>query len=320
MSTISKNPIMGGILGVIVGDAVGLPVQFEKRSARDAKPVTEMIGYGVFNLPPGSWSDDSSLTLCLVDALTKVSPQQREQFWRQLTQNFCQWIDEGFLTPFGYAYDIGGTTMQATDRLRQGISPLVCGGTKERNNGNGSLMRILPLAFYYKQFSFEELITLTHQVGSVTHAHPRANVACGIYIAIAVELLQGKTPQDAYQNCIDIIRKLYQKPPYESQLDYFHRILKGNIHTLPRQEIFSSGYVVDTLEVAFWCLLTTDNYADAVLTAVNLGEDTDTTAAVTGGLAGIYYGLKGIPAHWLNQIKKLNKIVDLVTLFSQKIV
>ena len=110
---IAENPVNAGIVGVIVGDALGLPVQFEPRSYRDRQPVTEMFGYGVFNVPPGSWSDDSSLTLCLVDALTKVSPTQPETLLKQISQNFCQWLKEGYLTPFGYSYDVGGTTEQA---------------------------------------------------------------------------------------------------------------------------------------------------------------------------------------------------------------
>lgn len=198
MVKIAEKPANAAVLGVIVGDALGLPVQFEARSYRDKKPVTEMFGYGVFNVPPGSWSDDSSLTLCLLSALTQVSPTQQELLLKQISQNFCRWLKDGYLTPFGHAYDVGGTTEQAVSRLLRGKSPLDSGGTEEWNNGNGSLMRILPLAFCYQQLSLKELIVLTHQVGSITHGHQRSNIACGIYIIIAVKLLQGKTPQQAY--------------------------------------------------------------------------------------------------------------------------
>ncbi|NCO75269.1 MAG: ADP-ribosylglycohydrolase family protein [Cyanobacteria bacterium] len=315
MQTIPDNDLSAGILGVIVGDALGLPVQFEEREERDIKPVTEMIGYGVFNVPSGSWSDDSSLTLCLVDALTKVSPHQRQQFLQQLGQNFCQWLDNGYLTPFGYAYDVGGATYKAVSRLQKGVSPLESGSKKEYDNGNGSLMRILPLAYYYQQFSPEELINLTHEVGSITHGHLRANIACGIYITIAVQLLQGKSPHQAYTDSLKQINTLYSKPIYQQELAYYHRILAGNIQDRSRDEIKSTGYVVDTLEASLWCLLTTNNYEEAVLKAGNLEKNTDTVGAVTGGLAGIYYGLKNIPEHWLSQIQKLDEIIDLMGLW-----
>jgi len=315
MQTIPDNATTAGILGVIVGDALGLPVQFEEREERDIKPVTDMFGYGVFNVPSGSWSDDSSLTLCLVDALTKVSPHQRLQFLQQLGQNFCQWLDNGYLTPFGYAYDVGGATRKAVRRLQKGVSTLESGGKKDYDNGNGSLMRILPLAYYYQQFSLEELINLIHEVGSITHGHLRANIACGIYITIAVQLLQGKSPYQAYTDSLKQINTLYGKSIYEQELAYYHRILEGNINKLSRDQIKSSGYVVDTLEAGLWCFLTTNNYQEAVLKAVNLGEDTDTVGAVTGGLAGIYYGLQSIPEHWLSQIQKLDEIIDLIGLW-----
>ncbi|MGK7883871.1 MAG: ADP-ribosylglycohydrolase family protein [Crocosphaera sp.] len=319
MIKIAENPVNAGVLGVIVGDALGLPVQFEPRSYRDRQPVTEMFGYGVFNVPPGSWSDDSSLTLCLVDALTKVSPTQPKPLLKQISQNFCQWLKDGYLTPFGYAYDVGGTTEQAIGNLSRGSSPLESGETGERSNGNGSLMRILPLAFCYQKLSLEELIILTHQVGSITHGHQRSNIACGIYIIMAVELLQGQTAQQAYQNAIPIINKHYQDEIYSSELKYFQRILQGNIETVSRDEISSSGYVVHSLEAALWCLLTTNNYRDAVLKAVNLGDDTDTVAAITGGLAGIFYGVQEIPKHWLEQIPKIDEIINLIEDFSNSL-
>lgn len=315
MENLSQNPITSGILGLIVGDALGLPVQFENREARDAKPVTDMFGYGVFNLPSGSWSDDSSLTLCLVSALNQVKPQQRKRFLDQLADCFCQWYNNGDLTPFGYAYDIGGTTSRSISQLAKNVSPLESGGKSEYDNGNGSLMRILPLAYLYQQFSFEDLLTLTHQVGSVTHGHIRSNIACGIYIIMAVQLLERKSLFQAYNDCINMIRPFYEKSIDQEELKHFDRIFSGNIHQRLRHEIQSSGYVVHSLEAAVWCLLTTDSYQDAVLTAVNLGEDTDTVAAITGGLAGIFYGLNNIPQHWLTQLQKLDDIVELVNLF-----
>lgn len=214
---------------------------------------------------------------------------------------------------------MGGATHKAVSRLQKGVSPLESGSKNDYDNGNGSLMRILPLAYYYQQFYPEELINLTHDVGSITHGHLRANIACGIYITIAVQLLQGKSPHQAYTDSLKQINTLYSKPIYQQELAHYHRILEGNIADRSRDEIKSSGYVVDTLEASLWCLLTTNNYQEAVLKAVNLGEDTDTVGAVTGGLAGIYYGLKSIPHHWLSQIQKLDEIIDLIRLWDSLI-
>jgi ADP-ribosyl-[dinitrogen reductase] hydrolase len=316
LHNIPASPVIAGILGVCVGDALGLPVQFESRRVRKKRPVTEMIGYGVFNKPPGSWSDDSSLTLCLVDALTQVSPTQPDQLLQQTAQNFCRWYTEGYWTPFEQAYDIGGTTAQAMERLLAGVSPQEAGGKRENNNGNGSLMRILPLAFCYQSLEFPELIQLTHDVSAITHGHLRSQIACGIYISIAVRLLEGDDPQLAYENGIAAVEDIYNKSPYNTELPYYNRVISGKIAELQEEEIGSSGYVVDALEASLWCFLTTTNYKDAVLKSVNLGEDTDTTAAIAGGLGGIYYGVAAIPSHWLQQLAKGQDILDLVKRFN----
>jgi len=314
-----SSPAMAAILGVCVGDALGLPVQFESRTYRKISPLTEMIGYGAFNVPPGSWSDDSSLTLCLVDALIQSDPTKTKELLTLVAKNFCRWYREGYWTPFAKAYDIGGATDRAVNRLLEGVSPQQSGGTTEHSNGNGSLMRILPLAFCHRLMTLGDLIQLTHQVSAITHAHPRAQIACGIYISIAVRLLQGDNLRQAYLKGVEAIRPFYLKQPYAGEMHHFDRVLEGDIDQLPMAEIYSSGYVVDTLEASLWCLLNTDNYADAVLSAVNLGEDTDTTAAVTGGLAGIYYGLEGIPEHWLNQLAKIDEILELAKNFADKL-
>lgn len=318
MTEIKSSPAISGILGVCVGDALGLPVQFEQRLNRRLSPVTEMIGYGVFNLPPGSWSDDSSLTLCLVDAIIEGDATNTEELLTLIAKNFCRWYTEGYLTPFDKAYDIGGATIRAVNRLLNGFSPQESGGGDENSNGNGSLMRILPIAFCHNLMSLPELLALSDRVSAITHAHPRARIACGIYISIAVRLLQGDSLSIAYQKGVEAIKPLYQHSPYVGEMHHFERVLDGDIDQLPTAEIYSSGYVVDTLEASLWCLLTTHSYSEALLKAVNLGEDTDTTAAVTGGLAGIYYGLEAIPQHWLNQLAKLDEIVELGTRFAAK--
>jgi ADP-ribosylglycohydrolase len=199
----------------------------------------------------------------------------------------------------------------AIEKLHNGVPPLQAGDTVERSNGNGSLMRILPLAYYHKTLEFQALLERVHQVSCITHAHPRSQMACGIYISIAIALLEGKNPQAAYQEGLDRVEPYYQKHPYSQERSHFERILSRNINALPVASIHSEGYVIDTLEASLWCFLNTSSYAEAVLKAVNLGEDTDTTAAVTGGLAGIYYRVENIPIEWIDIPARKDDIVDL---------
>lgn len=292
-------------MGVCVGDALGLPVQFYSRQARVDYPVTGMGGYGTFGLPPGTWSDDSSLTLCLAEALCDGFDLGA------IAHNFVCWRYDGYWTPFEQAFDVGGTTNQAMSRLRDGVPPTESGGTGEWSNGNGSLMRILPMAFRYKTVDFPELVREVHLCSSITHAHLRSQIACGIYISIAICLLEGLEPKAAYLEGIERVKPIYAEEKYSIDLPLFDRVFNGDIETLPMTEISSSTYVIHTIEAALWCLLTTSSFSEALLKAVNLGDDTDSVGAVTGGLAGIYYGFDSIPSEWLEVVARKDDIVEL---------
>ncbi|MFP4298615.1 MAG: ADP-ribosylglycohydrolase family protein [Spirulinaceae cyanobacterium] len=304
------SPIISGLIGLSVADALGVPVEFTSRSQRTRSPVTTMQGYGTYNQPPGTWSDDSSLTFCLAEALCQWQPNNTEWF-NQLATKFCAWYQDGYWTPHGECFDIGRTTAIAIQRLQSGVEPTQAGETGERSNGNGSLMRILPLAYCWQKLSLEELLQLTHQVSCLTHAHPRSQLACGFYIILAVKLLQGVSLPDAYGQTCQFIDTFYSQPPYSLEKHYFQRILNNSLASLPPEQIQSSGYVIHTLEASLWCLLNTNTYSEAVLKAVNLGDDTDTTGAVTGGLAGIYYGLEAIPQTWLDTLPRRSDIIAL---------
>lgn len=298
--------IASALIGVCVGDALGVPVEFQDRSERLLHPVTTMIGDGTHEQLPGTWSDDSSLTLCLADVLCHQGYDLDA-----IAQSFCRWYQAGFWTARGEIFDLGGTTEMAIIRLQQGVPPLEAGERSDRSNGNGSLMRILPLVFLYKQESFPDLIAKVHNSSKITHAHPRSQMACGIYISIAIALLEGMTFKQAYLSGVERIKPFYEVGELGKELRYFQRILSGEIERVDSKDIESSGYVIHTLEASLWCLLTTSSYSEAVLKAVNLGDDTDTTAAVTGGLAGIYYGLETIPPEWVETIARKDEILNL---------
>ncbi len=310
------NNVIDGIMGLCVGDALGVPFEFKKRNELKRKPVKDMLGYGTHNQPAGTWSDDTSMSLCLLDSLSQGLDYQ------DIMRKFLDWYDEGAYTPYGEAFDIGGTTREALERLVKGTPPLNCGGSSERDNGNGSLMRILPLVHYIEADyggDFKEkdkVFNIIHNVSSLTHAHKRSQVACGIYIAIASNLLNCTSLKMAVELGIYKAAEYYgNHPDYVEEFTFFKRLQEKNFAEFPEHSIKSSGYVVDTLEAAVWCLLNSSSYKECVLKAVNLGEDTDTVAAVAGGLAGLYYGYEGIPKEWLNTLAKREYIERLCNRF-----
>jgi ADP-ribosylglycohydrolase len=308
-----RETIKSGIFGLCVGDALGVPVEFMSREKIQYNPVTDMIGYGTFNLPPGSWSDDTSLTLALLDSLSNGLD------YTDIMKKFLAWIDEAAYTPYGDVFDVGKTCMFSIYRFKKkGIEPTMCGGAKESDNGNGSLMRILPIVFYLTsaygtEFAdSEDAFDIIHDISALTHAHARSKIACGIYISIAGEVFRATDLKRGICYGVNRATAYYErKEAYSDELTNYSRIINGDLMGLSQEEIKSSGYVVDTLEAALWCLMNTDSYESCVLKAVNLGRDTDTVAAVAGGLAGIYYGLDAIPSKWLEQIARLDYIIEL---------
>lgn len=290
------------ILGVAVGDALGVPVEFK---ARGTFLVTGMQGYGTHNQPAGTWSDDTSLTLALADNLLVGGdkPDLESIAW-----GFTEWYDNAAYTPHGKVFDVGNATAKAIKRLKDGVAPEKAGGAGERDNGNGSLMRIAPLAFYmYAIGNPEERFRIVKEVSSLTHAHEWSVAACYVYVEMLNKLRMGRKKKEAYT---ELREDFARGVPFISKatLAKFDRILKADIAALPETDIRSGGFVIDTLEAALWCFLTTDNYKDAVLKAVNLGDDADTTGAVTGALAGLAYGLESIPQEWLDQLAAYDEV------------
>jgi ADP-ribosylglycohydrolase len=303
---IDLNHIKSVLFGVAVGDALGVPVEFKSRQAISQNPVKDMIGYGTYDLPPGTWSDDSSLTFCLAEALTQ------EFNLNTIGQNFVKWYHENYWTPHGHIFDIGAATIEAVSRLSNGETPELAGGLEERDNGNGSLMRILPLIFYTCNKPVSERYDITKKVSSITHGHPRSVIACFYYLEFAKQILEGNDIFVIYRNLqVEVLNHLTSLSIKTSEIELFDRLLKSDIYKLDEDQIHSGGYVLHTLEASIWCLLTTNSYKDAVLKAVNLGGDTDTTAAVTGGLAGLLYGFESIPLNWITQLAKKDQIESL---------
>ena len=308
-----EDAVKNGILGLVVGDALGVPVEFRSREELERDPVKGMRAYGTHHQPAGTWSDDSSMALCLLESLTSGVD------YKDMMDRFLRWVNEGYMTPYGKVFDMGIATQQALARFAHSTPPLECGGSGEYDNGNGSLMRILPMVLYLHRTMgpdfprMTEAYQIIHNASALTHAHPISLIACGLYCAAVNELLCGKpSVWDGIKAAKEFYRNQTEFVPY---LDIFQRIEPDILPALPRSEIKSGGYVVHTLEAALWCLERHDSFRACLLEAVNLGEDTDTVGAVAGGLAGLRYG--GIPEDWLDLIAHREEIEGLCGGFSQ---
>ncbi len=284
------------IFGHAVGDAVGGSVQFEEREVRDRFPVTDMTPFYGNHFPKGTWSDDTSMSLCAMDALTKHGLA-----FREVMANFKKWLFENEFTPTGETFDVGRACFLSI-KAASGSSAEGHGRCGESENGNGSLMRIYPFSLYLScsDFPLDGKIAYIHRASALTHAHPRSCVGCGIYSFVLWELLENPTKQ-GIKDGLKKAKAYYREEP---ELIPYRRLFDGEFDLLPRDEIKSSGYVLDTLEAAVWCALTTENFRDCILKAVNLGLDTDSVGAVAGSLAGLLYGFEGIPEDWRNSLLK----------------
>lgn len=303
-----QDRILGGLWGSLVGDALGVPVEFEDRSTMQAAPVKDMRGYGTHYQPPGTWSDDGALTLCTVDSLLHAEFDPED-----MGRRFVQWMNEGLWTATGEVFDVGMTTTDALLRIASGTPAEQAGRTDEGSNGNGSLMRILPVALRFSGDPLEALAQRLERASSVTHGHARSKQACVLYGLVVRKLLDGWKPQIALQVARAEFRGRYED---SSEFGFFGRTLDDDLLSLSGPQIVSTGYVLDTLHASLWCLLTTASFEECVLKAVNLGGDTDTTGCVAGGLAGVHYGVSAIPKRWVEALARHDEVGALFNRFT----
>ncbi len=312
-----KKLVEGAILGFVVGDALGVPGEFMSREELKAAPICDMVGGGAHNQLPGTWSDDTSMTLCMLDSLSERGVDFDDQMKR-----FADWLWEAHNTARDEVFDVGGATKSAIFNYVKGTPAAECGGRAENSCGNGSLMRILPLALHITikcngclNPTFAEWI---HDTSKCTHGHLRCQMACGIYCSVVFSLCRGKNLEDAVKSGVRSALEYYRDDDSFCEVyDDFENL--ESIGDRSESEINSDGYVIDTLEAALWCLLNTDSYRDCVLKAVNLGRDTDTTAAVAGGLAGLWYGAEQIDRNWLSAIAKIDEIKEKIIRFCENV-
>jgi ADP-ribosylglycohydrolase len=302
----NKNTCIDILLGVAIGDALGVPVEFKNRNYLKENPITDMIGFGTHNQPAGTWSDDSSLTFCLTEALIEGYTIEKS------AANLLKWYTENYWTANGDVFDIGNTTLKVIIKLKSGVSANESGLKTEQSNGNGSLMRMSPLIIYLKDEPIETRFKIVKEESSITHAHIVSVLACFYFVEFGIGLLNGKEKTEVYKELQKTIPDFLRTQSIsEKEIKYFERLLDGNISEDEEEIIFSTGYVIHTLTAAIWCILNTNSFEKAVLKAVNLGQDTDTTASIVGALAAIIYGQSEMPEKWIKTIKRKDDIIDL---------
>jgi ADP-ribosylglycohydrolase len=300
------NSLQTILLSTATADALGVPVEFKPRAYLKEHPVTDMQEFGTHHQPKGTWSDDTSLMLCLAESIVEGLDVNK------LAQKFIAWKNDNYWTARGWVFDIGIGTRIAIERLEKGELPELAGGFEEFDNGNGSLMRILPLITIMQNLSIDERFEWTKKVSSLTHAHIRSVMACFYYLEFAKKIIEGADKWAAYNELqLELSSYFENRGINPKEIANFNRLLNNDISKIQEDDIKSSGYVIHTLEASIWCILNTNSYKEAVIKAVNLGEDTDTTAAVTGGLAGLIYGIAEIPQNWLAVLARKEDIVNL---------
>ena len=291
-----------GIIGLAIGDAMGVPLEFVQREKLLENPVTRMLDKGTYGKSKGTWSDDTSLTLATIDSIIHCFGISTED----MGNRFVEWMEDAKYTANGERFDIGRTTLIALSRFEKNRQPFESGGTAEDSNGNDSLMRMLPIAYYCYSAHLQtnDIFDVVKKVSYITHAHEVSVLGCYIYVLYAIKLLEKKSKYDAYKE----IQKVSYSQFSKSSLELYNRILKKDIAELPLEAIRSTNYIVDTLEAVLWTFLNTDNFNQAIIGAINLGEATDTIGACTGGLAGIVYGVKSINPEWRIDLKRYTYI------------
>ena len=272
------------MLGLAVGDAVGTSVEFRPRGSFPR--VTEMSGGGPFHLKAGEWTDDTSMALCLATSLVEMGRfDANDQM-----QRYCRWRDSGYLSSNGRCFDIGATVNHALNRYKRSGEPF-SGSCDTNSAGNGCLMRLAPIPMFFYP-DRDVTIAMSGESARTTHGAPECIEASKLFGAMLHRALSGATREEI----------LFAHGVSTTTSPKLKQIAYGAYREKSEDEIQGSGYVVDSLEAALWCFLTTKNFRDAILRAANLGQDTDTTAAICGQLAGAFYGECGIPVGWVNQL------------------
>jgi ADP-ribosylglycohydrolase len=303
------------ILGFAVGDALGVPFEFLEADEIEFKYSDEMQGNGTYNQPIGTFSDDTSMMCCTIEALIKDGTTET------MADNFLKWKNENFWSARGEVFDIGNTTLVAL-KVYEETGDLTASSTNnEYSCGNGSLMRVLPLLPYTMKMTIDEKFEFIQRVSIITHGHIRCTIACFIYLELAEKIWKDDTGSKSitYSRMLQSVRPfLNSKEETKNEMHHFENIFRRP-QGIPKEELSNSGYVVDSLILVLHCFMKYNRYEMGVWYAVSFGGDTDTNAALTGALYTLNGGKKEIPERWLAPLAKKEELIDLAKRWSESI-
>lgn len=290
---VEQDRYRGCLLGLAVGDAIGTTVEFRPRGT--FPPVNDMTGGGPFQLKAGEWTDDTSMALCLGASLLHIGGfDARDQINR-----YCNWWHHGYMSSNGRCFDIGTTVSRALLNYERSGKPL-SGSDNPRAAGNGSIMRLAPVPMFYSEEE-KKAVERSADSSRTTHGAAECIDACKYFGLVLWRALHGDSKEVILTDCDATV----------VSCESIRAIAHGAYKSKSVEEVTGSGYVVESLEAALWCFWSSDSFEEAVLTAVNLGDDADTTGAVCGQVAGAFYGEKGIPTHWLERLVMADDIREM---------
>ena len=312
----NKLNVADAIIGTAIGDAYGVPFEFVSRIRVKDLNIKEMLGYdvtpviksrwGTF-IPSGSWSDDTSMTIATIESINQNNGNIN---YDDIMKNFLKWANEGEFSSQNYSFGIGTTTKQALEKFTKGTKALECGGAEEKDNGNGSLMRMLPFVLYAikSKLSEESTYKLICEATSLTHAHEVSKMGCFIYAEYLKNIIETKNPVISLDRIQDIDYTIYFS---EETIDKYDELLQDNFIFIDEKHISQSGYIIETLKSVIYSLIHGKNFEETLNIAINLGYDTDTVGAITGGIAGLLYTQKEIPEKWLSKLRKKEYLLNI---------
>ena len=317
-----KDICTASVIGAAVGDAMGLPYEFLSREETRRVYIPYMIGGdNSFTsgwrtlIPSGAWSDDTSMILATMKA---ISDRQGEIDNQLIMSYYVDWWTKAQFCSWDRAFGIGGIISKSLKRFQNGTEPLECGGKELMDNGNGSLMRILPFSLLaiFRNMSIEESTRLVCNGSSLTHAHEISCAGCCIFTEFLRQIVLGENKNNALQAVRDTDFSRFFGVP---TLQEYDMVLKQPYETWNENNIKETGYVADTLNGALFSIMNSDSYENAINTAIKLGGDTDTVACVTGALAGTIYGYSSIPEKWTVNLRKFNMLRNIARGFADTI-
>jgi ADP-ribosyl-[dinitrogen reductase] hydrolase len=314
MKTLTKSERLKGLLfGLAVGDAMGVPFEFMQPKQIESEQFLKMKGFGTYNQPPGSFSDDTSMTVCLIESLINKFSQ------KETADLFIKWKNENYWTANNETFDIGITTNIALVNIGNGVPIDKAAPRDERSCGNGALMRILPLAFYIDDLTLEEAYDIIVKYACITHGHIRSHMACFYLVLFANRLL--KTENNKFEcfkkTTFEVKNFFNSKDDFQNEIIHFERLF--NYFPNELKDIKNTGYVINSLELTLNMFLKYDSYENVVINIIKAGGDTDTNACISGGLIGLYNGFIDIPQDWLKDLLRKDDFEKLYQEWSESL-